>query len=211
MALTALNIIKEEIARAKENTPYVRHALLEALEVTITQRIENECLDQPEPEDSNIDRAVNYLRGIAVMDDIDVMDDGEFSVEVDVEPVDLEDQMRDHMRKGGDPADLDSTIKKLVRCTWCKREDSEAVAEFWVQEPGEFRDSKEALCEGCADSLIKDGIRVKHVKMGPEEHCRFCGRNRENCHGGGFEDGTEAHDFTAHDVISNMDEEDVPF
>jgi hypothetical protein len=209
MALTALNIIKEEIARAKENTPYVRHALLEALEVTITQRIENECLDQPEPEDSNIDRAVNYLRGVHVMDDVDVMDDGEFSVEVEVCD---EAQMRDHMRRGGDPADLfNDAIKKLVRCTWCKKEDSEAVAEFWVQEPGEFRNSKEALCEGCADSLIEDGIRVEAVIKGPQEHCRFCGSTRDDCHGGGFTDGIEAHDFTAHDVISNMDEEDVPF
>jgi hypothetical protein len=208
MALTALSIIKEEIARAKANTPFVRHALLDALEATITERVENECLDQPEPEDSNIDRAVNVLRGVHVMDDVDVVDCGEFSVEVEVDEGDVEAQMRDHMRRGGDPADLNPP-----RCTWCKAVDAEAVDEFWVREVGEFRDSKEALCDSCIEQMVEDGIRLEAVKKGPEIYCRFCGFNRENCTGGGGPDGIEAHDFSAPtgDVIADMSEKDIPF
>ena len=48
MALKALTIVQEEIARAKENTPYARHALLDALRETITERIMEECVEQPE-------------------------------------------------------------------------------------------------------------------------------------------------------------------
>ncbi len=44
MVLKFLKIIKEEIARAKDNTPFVRHALLDALEVTITERVCDECI-----------------------------------------------------------------------------------------------------------------------------------------------------------------------
>jgi len=167
MALQALKIVEDEIARCRrtleDGTPAPAFSAagvndrLDSLEARIRDRIEKECIEQPEP------------------------------------------------------SGLDEAIKELVRCTWCKGEDSEAVAEFWVQEPGEFRDSKEALCEGCANSLPEDGIRVEIVKPGPQEYCRFCGMNRENCHGGGGPDGIEAHDFAARDVISNMDEEDVPF
>ncbi len=48
MALKALSIIKEEIARAKDSTPFVRHALLDALEATITERIGKECKETPD-------------------------------------------------------------------------------------------------------------------------------------------------------------------
>ncbi|KKK74478.1 hypothetical protein LCGC14_2883400, partial [marine sediment metagenome] len=63
MSLQVLRIIREEIARAKENTPYARHALLEALGLTISERVEKECIE-----------------------------------------IDAKALLRDHMRKGGDPA-----------------------------------------------------------------------------------------------------------
>lgn len=47
MSLQAINIIKEEITRAKKNTPYVRHALLEALQFAIVARVVKECIEQP--------------------------------------------------------------------------------------------------------------------------------------------------------------------
>jgi hypothetical protein len=206
MALQALNIIKEEFANAR-NDAGMLDIPLRLLQRRIVERIENECLDQPEPEESNIDRAVNYLRGVHVMDDVDVMDDGEFSVEV--EECD-EDQMRDHMRRGGDPADL----VKPPRCTWCKAVDAEAVDTFWVREVGEMRESKEALCDSCMEQMVEDGIQIEAVKKGPEKYCRWCGFNRENCSGGGGPDGIEAHDFLERvidDVVAGMSEEDIPF
>ena len=204
MALQALTIIEEEFTKERDhqlrNAKPAMACLLDALKVTLVSRIENECIEQPEAEEENIDRAVNFLRGV------DVMDDGEFSVEV--EPCD-EDQMRDHMRRGGDPADL-----APPRCTWCKHVEAQAVDTFWVREPGEMRESKEALCDSCLEGMIEDGIRVEAVKKGPEKYCRWCGFNRENCNGSGGPDGIEAHDFLERvidDVVSNMDEEDVPF
>lgn len=186
MALKALNIIKEEIARAKANTPFARHALLDAIGATLTERIEKECIEQPEPDS-----------------DVDVVDCGEFTVEVERDP----EAMRDHMRKGGDPATFGTPASP--KCTWCKTGD--AVDTFWVQEPGEFRNSKEDLCEVCAGSLPQEGIRVEVVTKGPVEHCRFCGEIREHCHGGGGPDGMEAHDFTplSPEEIHPLD--DVPF
>jgi hypothetical protein len=89
--------------------------------------------------------------------------------------------------------------------------DAEVVDTFWVREPGEFRDSKEALCDSCLAQMIDDGIQVEAVKKGPESYCRFCGCNRENCSGGGFHDGIEAHDFTARPIIDPKAEEDIPF
>lgn len=49
MSLQAIDIIKEEITRAKENTPYVRHTLLEALQFAIVARVVKECVEQDIP------------------------------------------------------------------------------------------------------------------------------------------------------------------
>lgn len=144
MALKALSIIHQEFARARANTPYVRHALLVAIEQTITERIEKECIEQGSP-----------------------------------------------------------------KCTWCKTGD--AVDTFWVQELGEFRDSKEDLCEQCAGSLPGEGIRVEAVVKEIQAHCRFCGEVREGCHGGGGPDGMEAHDFTPPTPEEIHPLDDVPF
>lgn len=32
--------------------------------------------------------------------------------------------------------------------------------------------------------------------MNDTEYCMFCGETEKRCHGGGFEDGVQAHDFT---------------
>lgn len=47
MILRALEIVKEEITRAKESTPRVRHPLLDALEEVIVGRIGDECVEVP--------------------------------------------------------------------------------------------------------------------------------------------------------------------
>jgi len=195
MALKALSIIEKEFADARTvlneaNVSDSLKALFDTVRKHIIYRIEKECIEQPEMDD-----------------DVDVVDCGEFTVEVEVDR-DLKAELRDHMRKGGDPATFGTPASP--KCTWCKTED--AVDSFWVQEPGEFRNSKEDLCEVCAGSLPEDGIRVEVVQTEPQVHCRFCGLIEEHCHGGNErEDGEQAHDFTplTPEEIHPLD--DVPF
>ncbi len=143
MALKTLIIVKEEfdrmIAQHDSNGSPRLATIFREMKVTLVERIEKECIEQRESDD-----------------DIDVVDLGEFTVEVERDPKAL---MRDHMRKGGDPATF--ATPTTPRCTWCKEVDAEAVNAFWVQEPGEFRDSKEALCEPCLNRMRKDGIQVE--------------------------------------------------
>ena len=78
---------------------------------------------------------------------------------VEVDPKAL---LRDHMRKGGDPATFELPVKP--KCTWCNC-GADAVDDFWVQEIGEFRDSKESLCSNHIEELesARPPISVRRV------------------------------------------------
>ncbi len=54
MSARAILIVKEEITRAKESTPYVRRALLDALEEVIVERLRNECVEVPDLDDGGL-------------------------------------------------------------------------------------------------------------------------------------------------------------
>ena len=161
MSLQALRIIREEIARAKESTPYARHALLEAVGQTIAERIETECIE--------------------------------------VDPKAL---LRDHMRKGGDPATFElpgEGLPEPERCLQRAGEEDEP-AERCLLDP-----SHEGPCNSDPSRImVADCNDCRELTVPCHRHtpnndpiCRFCGSIEPKCTGSGFEDGIEAHDFSA--------------
>ncbi len=64
MPLRALKIVKEELAEFRKGLttpdPYV-HGYLDGLEARITERIEKECIEQPDPADLDFSKVAEEL------------------------------------------------------------------------------------------------------------------------------------------------------